>query len=119
MALPEPLRKLVAAVHALSIVVILYIMDNTQVPLFKRLPSSLVPKNYPKYKLAKGFSLNVTYTTFLHVYSTRYKRLGGSIKVGDKAPNPDVVFSDGTKKPLLDAFRRQGRLLVLNFGSCT
>lgn len=68
--------------------------------------------------LQKGASLNLTVRTIKVVWLELFYRLSGGVKVGQQAPN--IKLLDMDKKPvrLLD-YLTQGRLFVVNFGSCT
>ncbi|WAR12853.1 IOD1-like protein [Mya arenaria] len=93
-------------------------MDTLIIPVCKRLPEKWKPKRLAKTALNKTYKTNVSYKTFLQCLRVVYQRQKCNISVGMTAPNPKVVSLDKKLHNILD-FRRSGRLLVVNFGSCT
>ncbi len=60
-----------------------------------------------------------TWSAWLQIWHRVHQTLYENVKPGGKAPNPKVLSQDGaTEYNLLD-FAKPGRLLVLNFGSCS
>ncbi|WAR12829.1 LOW QUALITY PROTEIN: IOD1-like protein [Mya arenaria] len=93
-------------------------MDTLIIPVCKRLPEKWKPKRLAKTALNKTYKTNVSYKTFLQCLRVVYQRQKCNISVGMTAPNAKVVSLDKKLHNILD-FRRSGRLLVVNFGSCT
>ena len=108
---------ILALLTALSTYVKLWLMSSFGA-IARKLPSSFIPENFPKRFLKKEFSVSITYKSFLMLLKVRYKRFLCPLKVGDRAPNINILTLQKMKKKLSD-FQNKGRPLVLNFGSCS
>ena len=91
------------------------------IPIMKALPEELIPKVFPKFILKDKTSYNLFSKAGQYVKSTWneiYRQALCNATVGSKAPRAEVISMDQTSLNLLD-FQKPGRMLVINFGSCT
>jgi len=93
-------------------------VEYVVLPIMRTIPRHYVPKKYPKHRLEKDYTLSINYHTFLAAKRFFRLRYGTMIQTGDSAPNFDVVTLESASKKLFD-FKRDGRMLVVSFGSNT
>ena len=109
------LRAAVLAVLTASIYTMILCVGSVLLRLLNNLPRIFLPEKLQRY-LDKRNSLNMSYKAFLTLLRLQYLRFICPLKVGLEARNIDILTLDKVKKKLLD-FQKEGRPLVVNFGS--
>lgn len=94
------------------------VMAFVVTPLCGVLPSALVPKKMRTRMLKESMKLNVSLETLKVMWRVRYRKALCSLRTGMKAPDLEVLSLEKKRMKLLD-FQKAGRMLVINFGSCT
>ena len=112
------LRAVLLALLTTSKVFIRVCIFSVLIKILQALPRTFVPKRIPKQFLDNKSPLNVTHKTFLQMLQVRYTRAMCNLKVGMRAPNINILTVDRIEKKLLD-YEKEGRPLIVNFGSCT
>ena len=115
------LWKVICAVQALIVTILMIsglCFGQVITMLLRRFPRKFFPKSIQEEIFDKGFSPNVTHKTFLETVRMQYPHFYCPIKVGGKAPNINIITLEKVTKKLLDC-AREGRPLVVNFGSCS
>ena len=105
-------------------VTITLLLMKVGVKVIEALPRKLIPTSVQQMYsvqelyLRKGFTLPVSYKTFLYLLPEQYLCASNRLEPGVKAPNVNIfTFEKKMNKKLFD-FQKEGRPLVINFGSC-
>ena len=104
-------------IRGLASFAFLSVMHYIVAPVVMSLPPKLLPSNFLT-TMKKISTLNVSYHTLTQQIREVRILVYKSIKVGKEAPGIDVVTLDGDSKSLFD-YKRDGRMLVISFGSNT
>ena len=86
--------------------------------VLRPLPPSWIPKRIQIHRLQKTASLNVNWKSYVVMFKMLHAKQNCKLKVGMDCPNPELLTLDKRTVKLLDV-AKAGRLLVVNFGSCT
>jgi len=113
----SPLQEVLVFVTALRRFFVVCVFYYIVLPILRAIPRKYVPKKIPSTYLKAG-TLNVNRHTFFQMIRKQRIAQGGSAKIGKEAPDFDVVTLEGVNKKLFD-FKRDGRMLVVSFGSNT
>ena len=109
------LRAAVLAVPTASMYMVILCIREITLKVLQNMPRILLPEKLRRYS-DKSVLVNVTHETFRTLLQFQYLHLVCPLKVGLEAPNIDILTLDKVKKKLLD-FQKEGRPLVVNFGS--
>lgn len=109
-----------AAIIASGHFATLLFMSVFVLPVLMRLPAKYRPKDMQRMSavMTKKYSLDICLNTLEVMWRERYEKLTCPLKCGMRAPNVSVLSMEGNQLKLLD-FQKQGRILIVSFGSCT
>lgn len=109
-----------AAIIASTNFATILFMSVFVLPVLMWLPEKYKSKDMQRMAavMKKKVSLNVSLKTLQVMWSARYDKYLCPLKCGMRAPNIAVLSMEGEQLKLLD-FKKEGRTLIVSFGSCT
>jgi len=114
----ELLSQVLATIGTIPAVFIVVLNEYVVLPIMRMLPRDKVPSWVPESMLRNGSSLQLSLQSVRSIKQKLYYRIQSGARVGARAPNPALLTMDKKPVNLLD-YVVPGRILVVNFGSCT
>ena len=114
----ELLSQVLATIGTIPAVFIVVLNEYVVLPIMRMLPRDKVPSWVPESMLKNGSSLQIRFQSVKNIWKELFYRIQSGARVGARAPNPPLLTMDKKPVNLLD-YVVPGRILVVNFGSCT